>query len=92
MVLPIPGKLDRTAVCWGVVTDLIQIRQLAAAKQDENLEFRRYLTSHHPVHDAFHRKRQANPGKVSSGMPTSVRELNRRPRTASTGSSRARHS
>jgi uncharacterized protein len=37
-----------------VVTDLVQIRRLAAAKQDENIEFRRYLSAHHPAHDALH--------------------------------------
>ncbi|MGA3023810.1 MAG: YkgJ family cysteine cluster protein [Bryobacteraceae bacterium] len=36
-----------------MVTDLVQIRQLAAAKRDENIEFRRYLTAHHPAHDAL---------------------------------------
>jgi hypothetical protein len=36
-----------------VVTDLVQIRQLAAAKQAENIEFRRYLNAHHPAHDAL---------------------------------------
>jgi hypothetical protein len=36
-----------------VVTDLVQIRQLAAAKEDENIEFRRYLAAHHPAHDAL---------------------------------------
>jgi len=36
-----------------VVTGLVQIRQLAAAKRDENVEFRRYLTAHHPAHDAL---------------------------------------
>jgi Fe-S-cluster containining protein len=36
-----------------VVTDLVQIRRLAAAKQNENIEFRRYLSAHHPAHDAL---------------------------------------
>ena len=36
-----------------MVTDLVQIRQLAAAKGDENIEFRRYLNAHHPAHDAL---------------------------------------
>lgn len=30
-----------------MVTDLVEIRQLGATKQTENLEFRRYLTAHH---------------------------------------------
>jgi len=37
-----------------VVTDLVQIRRLAAANEDENIEFRRYVTAHHPAHDALH--------------------------------------
>jgi Fe-S-cluster containining protein len=37
-----------------VVTDLVQIRRLAAAKEGENIEFRRYLSAHHPAHDALH--------------------------------------
>ena len=37
-----------------MVTDLVQIRRLAAANEDENVEFRRYLTAHHPAHDALH--------------------------------------
>ena len=36
-----------------MVTDLVQIRRLAAAKQGENIEFRRYLNAHHPAHDAL---------------------------------------
>ena len=34
-----------------MVIDLVQIRQLAEANEGENLEFRRYLTAHHPAHD-----------------------------------------
>jgi hypothetical protein len=37
-----------------VVTDLVQIRQFATAKEGENVEFRRYLSAHHPAHYALH--------------------------------------
>ncbi len=40
---------------WGVVTDLAEVRRLAEARERENLDFRRYLKSHHRPEREFHR-------------------------------------
>ncbi|MBI5085457.1 MAG: YkgJ family cysteine cluster protein [Acidobacteria bacterium] len=49
-----PWRKADSGVFWGLLTDLVQIRALAAAHDAENVAFRRHLSVHHPPPHLLH--------------------------------------